>query len=154
MVIEIRAIKEMPLLNLILSLRKKILKKGADVNDNINPFIEHIILFLDWRAIGCARISPCMEKNSIRIENIAVLKEYRKWGFHDILLKFLIDRCIEHWERTDIYLYAKTTEEMWYIKADFDTIGTPFIEGGIEYIEMKFNSDPHSTLVKAGLSLP
>ena len=101
-----------------------------DVHDKESAFV---VAKADGTIIGTARFRNVGD--TVKIERIAVKKEYRGRGIG----RRLVDYAIEHIEREGpkvIFLHAQTAAEDFYQKLGFHPVGDRFVEAGIEHIKM------------------
>ena len=73
--------------------------------------------------------------DQVKIERIAVKKEYRGQGIGREIVKFAL-RSIDKQHPRGVYLHAQTVAEDFYRKLGFQPVGERFMEAGIEHIKM------------------
>jgi predicted GNAT family N-acyltransferase len=95
----------------------------------------HALAILDGVAVGCGRM---VEHGSgeMKIGRMAVLRELRKTGVGEKILRFLIDRARTRGFRKAI-LHAQLTAEGFYLKEGFRPVGGVFDEAGIAHRKME-----------------
>jgi predicted GNAT family N-acyltransferase len=135
--LEIRQVKTNEELNQVFKIRKQVFIKEQNVPfylemDGLDSEAEHVIAFLDDMPIGCARIRT---NDCIKLERIAILKEYRKRGFGKQLTEYLINYC-KRKKYNEICLHSQTFVSDFYEKLGFKKRGNQFLEAGIEHVEM------------------
>jgi len=102
--------------------------------DGFDIDAHHYLLIENSEAVATAR---CRETSKgIKLERFAVLKEKRRKGLGDLLLKeVLID--VKDLSKT-IYLHSQHTAVNMYLKNSFEIIGEPFEEAGIKHFYMEY----------------
>lgn len=94
---------------------------------------KHAIIKLNNKIIASARIRPLNGK--LKLERIAILKQYRQQRFGNRMIKFLISYCKQR-SVDEIVLHAQYHLIGFYKRFGFQTRGITFIEAGIKHIEM------------------
>ena len=143
MILAIRPVKNNKELEEIMNIRKVVFTLEqkvpiADEYDGLDKNAEHIIVYYDKSAAGCARIRNLDGK--IKLERIAILKEFRGQGFGGILVDYLINHSKKGGE--EIIMNAQYNLKEFYQKHGFEKRGKPFFEAGIKHIEMYYNKSP------------
>jgi len=121
----------------VFDIRKKVFIEGQNVPseiemDNYDETSEHFITYLNDISIGCARIR---QNDYIKLERIAILKEYRNKGYGTKLTKWLINYCKQKKNR-EIMLHSQLYVVDFYKKFGFKKVGEIFDEAGIEHVKM------------------
>ncbi len=121
-----------------LLIRKTVFVEEQGVNpsvefDGTDDEAEHVLLYLDDKPIGCARVRYFV--NKAKLERIAILKDYRGKGFGKALTEFLVDLCRRK-GMSEIYIHSQVYVEGFYKKIGFKERGAVFNEAGIPHIEM------------------
>ena len=101
--------------------------------DGLDKESVHVLVKLDKKTIGCARIRSINGK--IKLERVAILKEYRNKGFEKRLMQYLISYC-EARNATEIVIHAQYYLKRFYEELGFNPRGEAFFEAGIKHIEM------------------
>lgn len=101
--------------------------------DGLDEESTHVIVKFKDKTIGCARIRSIDGK--MKLERIAVLKEYRRRGFGKRLVEYLILYCIQG-NAKEIILHAQYYLKNFYEEFGFKPRGEAFAEAGIKHIEM------------------
>jgi predicted GNAT family N-acyltransferase len=101
--------------------------------DQFDKESEHFIAYLNNNPIGCARIRKVYDY--VKLERIAILKEYRGNGFGRELTNFLINYCNKK-GFNEIHINSQIYVSNFYEKLGFKKIGEKFLEANIEHIEM------------------
>ena len=100
--------------------------------DEFDNIAEHFIAYLNDKPIGCARIRF---NDHLKLERIAIIKEYREKGFGTQLTKYLIKYSLKRNE-SDIIMHSQYYAKDFYKKFGFVEVGEPFYEAGIKHIKM------------------
>ncbi len=93
---------------------------------------KHFLASVNGEAAGCARWRET--ENGIKLERFAVLKEFRRTGVAQSLLKNILNEIIPLNKK--IYLHAQLTAKPLYEKNGFEPEGENFWEADIEHIKM------------------
>jgi len=137
--IKIRKVKNKSELDKAFEIRTTVFVKEQNVPldleiDGFDSEAKHFIAYLKDKTIGCARIRT--NKDFVKLERIAIIKEYRCKGFGAQLTNFLIDYCKQN-DYNEIRLHSQTNVSDFYKKLGFKPVGEKFFEAGIEHIEMQ-----------------
>ena len=136
--LEIRLIQNKEEYNEILDVRNIVFIREQNVPsqtefDGLDKESTHVIVKFKNKTIGCARIRSFDGK--MKLERIAILKEYRDKGFGKRLMEYLILYCKQR-NATEIVMHAQYYLKSFYEGFGFKTRGEAFIEAGIKHIEM------------------
>ena len=136
--LEIKKVNNKYNLEKVIEIRKNVFIKEQNVPleieiDGLDPEAEHFIAYFNDKPIGCARIRS--KDHSIKLERIAIIKEYRGKGFGTELTKFLIDYSKQK-NFKEIFLHSQTYVSNFYKKLGFVSKRKHFFEAGIEHVEM------------------
>jgi len=101
--------------------------------DGLDKESFHVLVKLDEISIGCARIRSIDGK--IKLERIAILKDFRNKGYGKRLMQYLVSYC-EGKKSTEIIIHAQYYLREFYEKLGFKPRGEIFLEAGIKHIEM------------------
>jgi predicted GNAT family N-acyltransferase len=115
--LEIRLIRNDDEYKDILEIRNTVFIKEQNVPKNIefdglDKESVHVLVKLDKKTIGCARIRSIDGK--MKLERIAILKEYRNKGFGKRLMQYLISYC-EARNATEIIIHAQYHLKRFYV---------------------------------------
>lgn len=121
-----------------IDIRKKVFieeqKVPSDIEiDGLDQKSEHFLAYLNNEAIGCARLRE--NKGYVKLERIAVLKEYRNKKYGKKITNFLINYC-KNQNANQIRLHSQLTVVNFYKKFGFKPVGKIFLEAGIKHVEM------------------
>ena len=135
---EIRLIRDDDEYKDILTVRNLVFVKEQNVPkdiefDGLDKESVHVIAKLDKKTIGCARVRSIDGK--LKLERIAVLKEYRSKGFGKRLMQYLILYCEER-NAEEIVIHAQYYLKRFYERLGFKPRGEAFLEAGIKHVEM------------------
>ena len=92
-----------------------------------------VVAKTDGKIVGTARFRVIDEK--VKIERIAVKKEFRRKGIGKGLVHFILNHIQDEHPRA-VFLHAQTIAQDFYTKLGFQPVGKTFMEAGIEHIEM------------------
>ena len=101
--------------------------------DEFEDISKHVIALYNNKPIGCGRIRPI--GNKIKLERLAVLKNYRSKGIGRQLMNFMIDYAKKQ-KPEEIFMHAQHYLKDFYEKFGFRTRGEVFDEAGMPHIEM------------------
>ncbi len=101
----------------------------------------HHFLALDDQNTPCGTARWRFTDNGIKLERIAVLKEYRNKGLGGKLVEALLEDIQEHPDSHGkvIYLHSRVEAMNLYLRYGFKKTGPEFIEGGIRHSKMILN---------------
>lgn len=136
--LNIKQVKNKKEYNKILKIREIVFIKEQNVPkeiemDEFDKDAKHFIVYLKNKSIGCARIRKI--NNYVKLERIAILKEYRGRGFGKDLTNFLINYC-KKIGFNEIQLHSQIYISNFYEKLGFKSIGKKFLEADIKHIKM------------------
>jgi len=136
--LNIKQVKNKHEYNKTINIRETVFIKEQNVPkeiemDEFDKESEHFIVYLKNIPIGCARIRKI--NDYLKLERIAILKEYRGKGFGKDLTNFLINYCKKK-GINEIRLHSQIYISNFYEKLGFKRIGKKFLEADIEHIEM------------------
>jgi len=102
----------------------------------------HYILFDRGIAIGTARRR--FTENGLKLERLAILKEYRGKGFAHVLMQFILKDILP--SKQKIYMHAQRGVEDIYKKYGFKIVGEMFTEAGIGHYLMEHENNGELTM--------
>ena len=104
--------------------------------DNLDHLCDHYLIYDGKKAIATGRVR-LKDKNSYKIERVAVLKEFRKLKIGSLLINEIVN-IYKNIEDIDIILHSQVAVEKFYKSLDFFSYGNVFFEDGISHIAMKY----------------
>ena len=104
--------------------------------DNLDHLCEHYLIYNGKKAIATGRVR-LKDKNSYKIERVAVLKEFRKLKIGSLLINEIVN-IYKNIEDIDIILHSQVAVEKFYKSLNFFSYGDMFFEDGISHIAMKY----------------
>ncbi|OEG00049.1 hypothetical protein BHF71_06720 [Vulcanibacillus modesticaldus] len=104
--------------------------------DKYDDHSTHFIVYHDEKPIATARIRIYNNENTVKIERVAVLKEFRGKGIGKKLMLFA-EQEAKKMGFTTFLLNSQRHAEIFYKKLGYITISEPFKEAGIEHVTMK-----------------
>jgi len=99
--------------------------------DEFDKDANHILALMDGNPVGTARWRRTEE--GVKLERFAVLKEYRKSGVGNALVKHLLSELCDS---NNIYLNAQESVIKFYEKYGFQVAGPRFFEASIPHKKM------------------
>ena len=105
--------------------------------DNLDHLCGHFLIFDGVKAIGTARVRQ-KEMDLLKIERVAVLKEFRRLKVGSILIKNIIKNYMNLDSNQSIILHSQIAVADFYKSLNFISYGNDFFEDGIPHIAMKY----------------
>ena len=105
--------------------------------DNLDHLCSHFLIFDDKKVIATARVRQ-KEKGLLKIERVAVLKEFRRLKVGSILIKNVIKHYLHLDYNKSIILHSQVAVADFYKTLSFSAYGNEFYEDGIPHIAMKY----------------
>ncbi len=107
--------------------------------DEYDKEATQVILRVNGKAVGTARFRFIdKEKQKIKIERMAILKEFRGNGFGEKIMRF-IEECGKKQGVKQLVLHSQWHARGFYEKFGFKQRGKIFMDADIEHIEMTKN---------------
>ncbi|PNZ24625.1 acetyltransferase [Staphylococcus petrasii] len=135
-------VKNKDMLSACFAIRKEVFVKeqGVPLENELDEFEEqstHIIGYdQDHQPFACARFRPF--EDVVKIERVAILKEYRKYGYGHALMT-ATERFAKEQGHHRLVLNAQTQAQGFYEKLGYTSTGEIFLEENIEHIKMYKN---------------
>lgn len=101
--------------------------------DGLDNEAQHILGEIDSEPFACGRIRYI--NDYAKLERIAIRKQWRKKGYGDALVKFMIEEA----NRQGVFklkIHAQTQALRFYEKLCFKPYGEQFLEAGIKHVKM------------------
>lgn len=114
------------------------IEQGVDPTlefDGNDEKADHVLAYLDQKAIGTARIRY-LQEDTVKLERFAILPEARGLGIGRQLMDFILD-ALPSQHITTIWMNAQVPVQNFYEKFGFTAEGNVFEEAGIPHIRMK-----------------
>ena len=105
--------------------------------DNLDYLCDHFLIFDGLKAIGTARVRQ-KEMDLLKIERVAVLKEFRRLKAGSFLIKNVIKHYLNLDYNISIILHSQVAVADFYKSLNFISYGNEFYEDGIPHIAMKY----------------
>lgn len=103
--------------------------------DGNEAYAIHFVLYDDKKIpLATVRLLP-IDEDQVKVQRMAVLKEYRGQGLGKILLNAAADFAKEH-DFKEMTLGAQWQAQNFYQQMGFKTAGEPFEEAGMKHITM------------------
>lgn len=104
--------------------------------DGLDQASYHLVAYLDGQAIACLRLRPLNQTPALKVQRLAVLKDFRQQGFGLYLLK-----ACESWARQAGYQVLHLASQIqalpFYLKAGFLPTSKPtYYKAGIVHQDM------------------
>ncbi len=94
------------------------------------------IMFLDHVPIGTLRYLR-LNETTLKVGRIAILNPYRGLGYGKALMQWFDTYALSLFKSVTLTMHAQRHVENFYHQCGYTAIGKPFMEAGIEHIEMK-----------------
>jgi predicted GNAT family N-acyltransferase len=94
------------------------------------------LMFLDHAPIGTLRYVR-INADTLQLGRIALLKPYRNQGYGKALMRWFDTYALSIFKKVTLTLHAQRHVQSFYEACGYRPIGEPFIEAGIDHIEMK-----------------
>lgn len=107
----------------------------------------HLVLRDGERSVAAGRLWH--DGRSFMIGRVAVLRDSRRQGLGDLLVKLLLLKAFEY-NPSEVRIHAQTQCEGFYARYGFVADGGPFMECGIEHIPMKVTRETLTFPSKCG----
>ena len=108
--------------------------------DNLDHLCGHFLIFDNKKAIATARVRKKGE-NTVKIERVAVLFEFRRLKVGSTLIKNIIQHFINLNDNISFVLHSQVAVTDFYTSLNFTSYGNEFFEDGIPHIAMKYVRD-------------
>lgn len=120
----------------------------------------HLVAHQDKSLIGYCRIIPPQythqqdlnAKPMAVIGRVLVLPEHRSKGLAGQIMAEAIQHCRRHYRKHNIFISAQTYLIAFYQSLGFVTQGAPYLEDGLEHINMVLDAQRKTKLKKAQLN--
>ena len=125
-------------INAITQIRTKVFQEEQGVSaalefDGLDEAATHFLAFLDEQAVGTARIRE-INTDTVKIERLAVLKNFRKQGIARQLMAFALNTIVP--DKTLAVVHAQEYIASLYQELGFAKVGDKFTEAGIAHVKM------------------
>lgn len=149
--LEIRVIRNGGDYQAVLAVRKAVFVNEQHVPqaleyDGFDADAVHVIVSLEGKTIGCARIHAV--EGRLKLERVAILKAYRGHGYGKQLMYYLLAYC-QAQKAPEVMLHAQYYLKQFYKELGFEPRGEPFLEAGIKHIEMSMTFQNHKEKKRA-----
>jgi len=105
--------------------------------DGLDPACAHLVVRVDDRIAGCARLVPPVDVSSMpAIGRVVVAMEHRGTGLGRRLMQAAIAACQTRYPEQAIFLCGQQHLEAFYRSLGFDTVGEMYLEDGIPHVDM------------------
>lgn len=101
--------------------------------DGLDEAATHLLAYQTDQAVGTARIRE-IDTDTVKIERLAVLKNFRRQGIARKLMQFALDTVMQ--DKTLAVVHAQEYIASLYQELGFTTVGDRFTEAGIAHVKM------------------
>ncbi len=124
----------------IAAIRKSVFQEEQGVDpalefDGQDEICEHLIAYLNEKAVGTARIRY-LDENTAKIERLAVLSIARGQGIGKKITELALE-IIANKNISEVVIHAQAYIKDLYKQLDFVEVGEMFAEAGIWHVEMR-----------------
>ena len=135
--LEIKFVDDKKEFDKVIDIRKTVFVEEQNVPldleiDGLDSIAKHVIAYFNEEPVGCARLRI---DERVRLERVAVLKQYRYRGFGKQIVNYVLDYCKNN-NLGKIYFHSRIDTVDFYKKLGFKIRGKKFFEAGIEHVEM------------------
>ncbi|PSB07214.1 GNAT family N-acetyltransferase [Pleurocapsa sp. CCALA 161] len=102
--------------------------------DGLDPSATHFLAYINGQAIATARIRE-IDGDTIKIERLAVLPDYRKQGIGKHLMRSALSTITQRGKSLAI-VHAQAYIAQLYQQLGFEIVGEQFNEAGIPHVKM------------------
>lgn len=103
--------------------------------DNYEAYTIHFVLYQDTETpMATVRLLP-LEDGKIKVQRMAVLKEFRKKGLGKVIMEAAETFANEH-DYQQLVLGAQLTAQDFYQRLGYQAEGDIFLDAGIEHVTM------------------
>lgn len=106
-----------------------------DEFDEIDKIAKHLIIYHDGKAVGVARYFSEDNPNEYHVGRVAVLKEYRKYGYGKKIMELIL-KDLENIGAKTAVLSAQCTAQGFYQKCGFTAVGETYLDEHCPHIKM------------------
>lgn len=103
--------------------------------DEIDKIAKHLIIYHDGKAVGVARYFSEDNPNEYHVGRVAVLKEYRKYGYGKKIMELILKDLKNIGAKTAV-LSAQCTAQGFYQKCGFTAVGETYLDEHCPHIKM------------------
>lgn len=106
-----------------------------DEFDEIDKIAKHLIIYHNGKAVGVARYFSEDNPNEYHVGRVAVLKEYRKYGYGKKIMELIL-KDLENIGAKTAVLSAQCTAQGFYQKCGFTAVGETYLDEHCPHIKM------------------
>lgn len=106
-----------------------------DEFDEIDELARHLILYHDGKAVGVARYFNLDDAKEYHIGRVAILKEYRKYGYGKKIMEIIL-KDLKHIGAQKAVLSAQCTAKGFYEKCGFSAVGKTYLDEHCPHVKM------------------
>ena len=137
--LQIETVKYQDEVDAIATIRTQVFQKEQGVSaelefDGLDADAIQLLAYLNGKAVATARIRE-MDANTVKIERLAVLPEYRKQGIGKQLMESALS-VISNLDKSKAIVHAQEYVASLYQQLGFEVVGERFSEAGIAHVKM------------------
>ena len=137
--LQIETVKYQDEVDAIATIRTQVFQKEQGVSaelefDGLDADAIQLLAYLNGKAVATARIRE-MDANTVKIERLAVLPEYRKQGIGKQLMESALS-VISNLDKSKAVVHAQEYVASLYQQLGFEVVGERFSEAGIDHVKM------------------
>ena len=137
--LQIETVKYQDEVDAIATIRTQVFQKEQGVSaelefDGLDADAIQLLAYLNGKAVATARIRE-MDANTVKIERLAVLPEYRKQGIGKQLMESALS-VISNLDKSKAVVHAQEYVASLYQQLGFEVVGERFSEAGIAHVKM------------------
>ena len=136
--LQIETVKYQDEIAAIAYIRTQVFQKEQGVSaqlefDGLDADAIQFLAYLNGKAVATARIRE-IDANTVKIERLAVLPEYRKQGIGKQLMESALS--VSRLDKSQAIVHAQEYIASLYQQLGFEVVGERFSEAGIDHVKM------------------
>ena len=136
--LQIETVKYQDKIAAIKHIRTQVFQKEQKVSpelefDGLDADAIQFLAYLNGKAVATARIRE-IDADTVKIERLAVLPEYRKQGIGKQLMKSALS--VSRLDKSQVIVHAQEYIASLYQQLGFEVVGERFNEAGIAHVKM------------------
>lgn len=137
--LNIKVVKYKAEISVIKQIRTEVFQKEQGVAaelefDGLDNDATQLLAYMNGKAVGTARVRE-IDRNTAKIERLAVLPEARKQGVGKELMRAALEIIAEQ-NKSTVLVHAQVYIADLYKQLGFETVGEEFSEAGIPHVKM------------------
>ena len=136
--LQIETVKYQDKIAAIKHIRTQVFQKEQGVSpelefDGLDADAIQFLAYLNGKAVATARIRE-IDADTVKIERLAVLPEYRKQGIGKQLMESALS--VSRLDKSQVIVHAQEYIASLYQQLGFEVVGERFSEAGIDHVKM------------------